>query len=261
MAVFGYGAVSDRAFVAFDQELDEGPWKEIVTKKHEEAAKESVLALLTVPRPVGWKLRLRFGIAGVLAALGAVSLAALDVAWDAAQRRLFHRIGAAIDDEDRSVRDAADRLRGQLLAGNGIAQTQYTFDEEVDFGRNQIALTQSGGPLAADAKKCKLETALADVEKTTAALADGIGRGKSEKRKAPSKQLREAMTECVAAFNAVHDDLAWFVRKAPSGAERDKLQALLGPLDSLLERATEASAQVPAAEPTPPTPSQDGKPA
>jgi len=264
MAAFGYGAVSDRAFVAFDQELDEGAWKEIATKKHEDAARESVVALLTAPKPVGWKVRLRLGIAEVLTALGAASLAVLDEGWDSAQRRLFHHVGAATDSDDRSVRAAADRLRGQILAGTGTAQTQYAYDDEVDFGRKQIALTQPGGPLAADAKKCKLEGALADVERTTAALAEGLGRGKNEKRRPPSKQLRDAMSECVAAFNAVHDELAWFVRKAPAGAERDKLQALLGPLDSLLERAAPAAAPV-AETPSPaapePAPQDTPKPA
>lgn len=103
---YGYASVADRGFVAFAEELDQEPWKGIATKKYEEAAKESASALLEAPLPVVWKLRLRLGIAGVLAALGAQSITALDAAWDSAQRRLFHRIAAAADDEDRALRAA-----------------------------------------------------------------------------------------------------------------------------------------------------------
>jgi hypothetical protein len=62
------------------------------------------------------------GIAERIAALGALSLGELDDAWDAAQQRLFHRIPAGVDDEDRAVRAEADRFRAQLLSGT--AQTQ-----------------------------------------------------------------------------------------------------------------------------------------
>ncbi len=254
MAGFGYGSVPDRAFVSFEHDLDEDAWKEINTKKYEEAAKDNAAALLSAPLPVTWKLRLRFGIAGVLYALGATSLAALDAAWDAAQRRLFHRIAVHVDDEDRAARDCADRLQAQLLMGTGTGQTQLDFEAEVDFGRNQIALTQEGGALAADAKKLKLGDVLAEVEKTTEALAKGLGRGSGDKRRTPSRHLREALAECVAAFNAVHESIAWFWAHTPPGAERDQLAALLAPLDRLLERhapGAPAPAKEPEAKPEP----------
>jgi hypothetical protein len=238
MAAFGYGNIPDRAFVAFERELDEGAWKEVVTKKYDEPAKESAAALLNAPSPVVWKIRLRTAIASVVVALGAPSIGLLDNAWDAAQRRLFHRIAAGVDDEDRALRDAADRLRAGLLAGTGTAQTQLDCDAEVDFGRQQIKLTQEGGHLAADAKKLKLADALADVAKTTEALAKGLGRGSGEKRKAPSKKLRDAVAECAASFNGVHDDLTWFISRTPKGPERDGLEALLAPLEGLLSRNT-----------------------
>jgi hypothetical protein len=254
MATFGYGNVPDRAFVAFNRELDEGAWNDIVTKKYDDPAKESAAALLTAPPPIVWKLRLRFGIAAVIAALGAPSLAALDDAWDAAQRRLFHRIAAGVDDENRDVRDVADRLRLQLLAGTGTAQTQLDYDAEVDFGRQQIALTQENGPLAADAKKLKLADALADVKKTTEALAQGLGRSSGEKRRPPSKQLRDAVAECAAAFNGVHDEIEWFIRRTPKGADRDVLTALLSPLEALLSRNGPVA---PAAPTTPAAPAPE----
>ncbi len=254
MAGLGYGNVNDRAFVAFADELEEGAWKDVVTKKYEEPGKESAAALLAAPQPVVWKLRLRFGIGAVIAALGAPALASLDNAWDASQRRLFHRIATGMDDKDRAVRDAADRLAARLLLGTGTAQTQLDYDGEVDFGRNQIALTQSGA-LAADVKKVKLDDALADVKKATEDLADGLGRSGGAKRKAPSKVLREAVAECAASFNAIHEQLGWFIRRTAKGAERDTLTALLAPLEALLSRSTPATSS-PSPSDSPETPPQ-----
>lgn len=271
MAALGYGSINDRAFVAFADELEEGAWRDIVTKKYEKEAKESASALLAAPQPVVWKLRLRFGIGGIVEALGVPSLALLDAGWDASQRRLFHRIATAVDDNDRAVRDAADRLAARLLLGTGTAQTQLDYHAEVDFGRNQIAITQAG-PLAADVKKIKLEDALADVKKATEDLAGGLGRSAGEKRKAPSKALREAVAECAGCFNAIHEQIDWFARRTPKGPERDTLTALLAPLEALLERSTQAPvaqaapaapepAQAPAAGGEAPAAAPDKKPA
>lgn len=236
MAIYGYGIVADRGFVAFEPELDDRAWKQIVTKKYEADGKDNAASLLSAPRPVVWKLRLRWSIGAILVALGAASLQALDQAWDAAQRRLYHRIAVGVDDEDRAVRDAADRLRSQLLSGSGTAQTQLDFDAEVDFGRQQIALTSEKGPLHGEAKKLKLTDVLAEVHKATEALASGVGRAAGVKRRAPSRVLRDAVATCAASFNSVHDEIVWFAERTPAGPERDNLNALLAPLDELLAR-------------------------
>lgn len=236
MASFGYGNIPARGFVSFERELDEAPWKEIATKKYEEAAKDDASTLLDAPQLVIFKLRLRFGIAQVIAALGATPLTKLDQSWDATQRRLFHRIAVHVDDDDPAMRACADRLFAQLLSGTGTAQTKLDYDDEVDFGRNQIALTREGGALAADVKKLKLGDVLAEVATTTEALAKGLGRAGGGARKAPSRKLRDAVAECAAAFNAVHEGLSWFTARTPPGPDRDQLVALQAPLDRLLER-------------------------
>ena len=50
----------------------------------------------------------------------------------------------------------------------------------------------------ADAVADGLADALADVQKTTEALALALGRSTREKRKSPSKQIRDAISECAA---------------------------------------------------------------
>lgn len=108
---------------------------------------------------------------------------------------------------------------------------------QIPFVR-QVALALEKGPLAADAKVARLEPVLGDVKKTTEALAEGLGRATGGKRRPPSKRLRDAVGECAAAFNSVHDEIAWFARKAPAGPDRDHLLALLAPMEALLARST-----------------------
>lgn len=247
MAGLGYSNLTDRAFVGFEPELDKDAWNDISTKKYEEGAKDDAAVLIQAPLLVTCKLRLRFGIAGIVAAHGATSLVKLDNNWDATQRRLFHRIAVHVDDEIAENREAADRLFAQLLAGTGTAQTQLDFDAEVDWGQKQVRLTAKDGPLAADAKRLGLGDILAEVAKTTDALAAGLGRDTGAARKAPSRRLRDALAACAAAFNSVHELLSWFWENTPPGAERDKVAALLAPLERLLERNQTVAA--PAKEP------------
>ncbi|MBK8252510.1 MAG: hypothetical protein IPK82_07560 [Polyangiaceae bacterium] len=234
MAAYGYGLLKENAFLGFSAELKTGAWGDIATKKWDGTT--SAADLIQAPQPVIWKIRLTWGIAAVLASLGAPRLVDLDADWDAAQRRLYHGVAAARDDKNKAVQKAADRLAAALLTGAGTAQTNFSLDDEVDFGRAQIAATSKGGPLADDAEKLNLGAQLADVQKATDALAAALGRSNGQKRHAPSKQLRLALSECAAAFNAVHEQVAWFVAKTPPGTDRDGLAALLQPLDELLSR-------------------------
>ena len=88
-----------------------------------------------------------------------------------------------------------------------------------------------------------------------------IGRGAGDKRRPPSRKLRSAIAECAASFNAVHEDLAWFVGRTLPGAERDKLTALLVPLEALLSRhAPATSAEAAPADTTLHPPAEPPKP-
>lgn len=150
-----------------------------------------------------------------------------------------------VDSDNHATRAATDRLRNQMLTGSGTGQTQLSCDHQVDLGRHQIALTQEAGPLSADAKKLKLGDVLQNVQKTTDALAQTLGRTIGEKRHAPSKQIRTAIAECVSVFNAVHNDLEWFVAKTSPGPDRDRFVALLEPLEQLLARNESTSEATP----------------
>ncbi len=160
-----------------------------------------------------------------------------DAEWDSAQRALNLCLATAAEHKDPAVREAAGRLRGALLKGAGTEQTTLSYDEEVDYGRQQL-LRAAKDPLAADAKKIPgLRDHLARIDEATEALAKAIGRGPGQKRAAaPSKRLREAMSACVTAFNAIHDEIAWTVEHTPPGKVRDHLEALHAPFLALLDR-------------------------
>jgi hypothetical protein len=208
-----------------------------------------------------WKLRLTWSLDDLIAALETGSteaLKALDDSWDSCQRRLFHNVGAASEDEDPKIRLAAARVAAALLQGNGLAQTTLPYDEEVDVGRKQVALANSEG-LSGDIALLKLEARVEQIDATTEKLADALGRSGGKKRGARSGRVREAMASCAVAFNGVHDDLAWLIDHLPEGKERQGLQALLTPLESLLTRypATAAAAPEP---PAPAEPAPEKKP-
>jgi hypothetical protein len=248
MSGYGYSTLTDRAFVGFLSELSSGAWAKIDTSKFEHLGDHGAASLLDAPHTVVWKLRLTWGIQGVMSALGNKPVGELDDAWDATQRRLFHKIAAAADAPESAQRDAADRLTAVLLLGNGTAQTALDYDAEVDFGRKQVALARSNQSIAADVKELGLEPTLAQIEQATEALAGGIGRQTGGKRATPSRRLRSALFDCAATFSGVRDAIEWFLSRTHPGTQHDQLEALLAPLVTLASRGS------PTAHTQPPTP-------
>lgn len=122
-----------------------------------------------------------------------------------------------------------------MLLGNGTAQTTLPYDEEVDFGRKQVALAASEA-VAADIALLKLEARIEQIEAATEKLAEAMGRGGGGRKGARSLRVREAIGACVVAFNSVHEDIAWFIERLAEGKERKQMQALLAPLEALLAR-------------------------
>ena len=100
----------------------------------------------------------------------------------------------------------------------------------------QLLLTKSG-QAAADVKKVKLADALGDIAEATDALAKSVGRKAGVKRATtPAMRQREALGACNAAFNAVHEQIAWFIDHTPNGPDRDHLLSLQAPFEALLAR-------------------------
>jgi hypothetical protein len=253
MTRYGYGYVPDKGFISCLNDFSEGAWKDVSIKKYDNPEQKLAPALFegSAP-PVRWKLRACWAIATLRDALGAGSeiLDQLDVDWDSAQRKLNYSVGMASEDEDPKKREAGERLRGALLLGNGIAQTKLSWEEEVDFGRKQVALTKEGS-LADDARLVGLQLSLKAVEKTTEALARGLGRTSDQKRVGTrAARLREALAGCATAFNGIHSEITWFLDHTEDGPLRARLLLLLAPLQALLDRYSSKNG-VKTAEPAP----------
>lgn len=238
MASYGYSYVPEKGFIGFQRDFSAGEWAEVSSKKYDSPEQKAGAGLVNAPHPVVWKLRATWAITALREALGrsAASIEALDVRWDSLQRKLHYTLGSSVEDDDSSKRECAERLRGVLLLGNGTAQTRLSFDQEVDFGRQQLALT-ARGPLAEAAAAVGLGSLLKQIDDATEALARGIGRGPGNQRAGTrSARIREALMACVVAFNGIHDDIAWFLERTEPGEARSRLERLNAPFEALLER-------------------------
>lgn len=257
MAALGYSYVPEKGYVAFGQEMTEGAWKDVSIKKYDVADRRLAAGvLLGMARPVLWKLRVTWVLGDLRVALGMATadvMLGLDGDWDRAQRRFHFTVAGAGEHPDPAVREAAARVRERLLLGNGTAQTNLGWDEEVDFGRQQLELAGEGR-LAADIKRLGAGDHIAEIRKTTEALATGLGRGPGQKRAgARSQRVRESLVACSATFNAVHDEMAWIIDHTDPGTDRDQLVAFHAPFQALLDRYPPpgASSTKPVTMPTP----------
>lgn len=241
MSRYGYSYVTDRGFTSFARVLSEGAWKDISLKKYDTES-DTLFAkssLLESSLPVMWKLRATWSIRVLVRAMGVTStdaLIELDGEWDSAQRALNLALLVATEHREVDRRAAAERLRTALLLGSGTAQTQLSYEKEVDFGYSQLDLTGKA-PLSADVKATGIKPHLERVRDATDALAMGLGRAPGQRRAGTrARRIREALVGCSTAFNMIHDQLAWTLEHTAPGNDRDLLEALQAPLLALLDR-------------------------
>jgi hypothetical protein len=230
----GYGALNESPFISFGKDLTEGEWASIEAGEWDARFLEDPLA---VPLGVASKIRLLWGIKNLISAKAAAdNLPQADKTWDSKQKRVFGKLILSSEDDDPAVREAAERLKVTLLKGGGLAQTTLGADEEVDFGREQLNLAAQPD-VAADVRLTGLGPLLEEVRVATEDLATAVGRGSGKQRKAPGERLRLALVACRIDFNGVHDDLDAALKRLGPGQPRDRIAALLQPLEQMLDRA------------------------
>lgn len=262
MTRYGFGHIPEKGYISFQHELEQGAWKDIaIASLPARAQLMSGTLLFETSRPQVWKLRAYWTIEALKEALGISSnaLDPLDADWDRHQRRLNFTLGAAAEDPDPAKSAAAERLRAALLLGNGTAQTNLGYDGEVDFGRQQFALTTQG-PLASDSQLLGIGGLIQQISQATEALANGLGRSAGDKRSAGrATRIREALSACTGAFNAIYDEITWFLEHTEPGPAHDQLAALRAPFAALLDRYPPPRAKgepEPSVPPEPPTQQQ-----
>jgi hypothetical protein len=241
MARYGYGYVTDKGFASFARALSEGAWKDVSIEKHDGDGDPPLAKgpLLEASPALLWKLRATWAIRALLGAMGTATaddLLRLDAEWDSSQRALNLTLLAAGEHRDAEHRAAAERLRTALLLGGGTGQTQLSYEKEVDFGIAQRDLAGKA-PLSADVKAVGVGEHLERIGDATDALAIGLGRGPGQVRAVSrARRIRDALAACAAAFNTIHDELAWAIEHTGPGNDHQRLEALYAPFLALLER-------------------------
>ncbi|MBI5517365.1 MAG: hypothetical protein HY909_26565 [Deltaproteobacteria bacterium] len=232
---YGFGSVTEAGFTGFRKALDEGAWASVELGALDREEPSLLGAPGEVTLAAGWKLRLRWSLGALNAALAGQDAANVeDAAWDRLQRRLDAQLSVHESEEDPALVSAAQRLRRRLLRGDGTLQTSYRYEDEVRFGRMQVA-EASDGECAQDVALCGLGSTLQLIGEATERLAEKIGYGVQEAKPRPRSVLvREAWAGCVVAFDAVYGELRWYLAHARSEAHKATGEALLAPLQRLL---------------------------
>lgn len=252
MAKNGYGAVDGKGFVSFGGAFEEGAWESVQIKKHDNEEMVALSPIASLPVAVFLKLQGTWGIRSLVKAMSVGNNVELDQEWDSAQRAFSAGVASEEDHKDPAHRAAAGRIRTALLDGAGTSQTQLDLDKEYDFGMKQLRLAEEKS-LAADLKLTGLTSMLGRIQEATVALGEGTGRAPGKNR-APARSLRirDALQECSAAFNNIHDYLTWAIDHSASGPDRDKLEQMLAPFQALLDRYPATAASAGAASPAAP---------
>ncbi len=228
-----FNHVPAAGFAAFDVELATGDWACVDSSRYEGGPRRAAKALEDGPTLPIVKLRLKWAIAALLQAIDVAGDAKeCDRNWDTLQNQLASILGARSASTDGIKRAASQRLQGILLLHSNAAQTKLSYQQEVDFGRNQVAHV-SQGQGAADVASLGLVPLMLEIAATTEALAMAIGYGNCTQ--SPQERKLSARATCAATFDSVAYWLDW-IAEFGSEADRERAEALRAPLEQLAAR-------------------------
>ncbi len=239
MSQLSFTHVPSTGFSAFHAKFTTGVWALIDISAYEGIG---ATPLWSAPTLAVAKVRMKKAVMELLHAIdGAGSAKGCDQLWDGCQKQLNGLLGVSAVSNTSAKREAAARLQKILLLGAGEGQTRLRYQEEVDFGRKQVALV-SQGQAATDVALLGLTPVIAEIVAATDALAVAIGHGNSVR--APHRRKAMATMGCVATFGWAADSFAWMIEHAGTGPDRELAVALLATLDELITRypATRTSA-------------------
>jgi len=221
-------------FAAFDVELASGDWACVDSSRYEGGPRRTAKALEDGPTLPIVKLRLKWAIAALLQAIDVAGDAKeCERNWEGSQKQLASILGARAVSTDVIKRAAAQRLQTSLLLPSSASQTKLPYQQEVDFGRNQV-LHVSQGQGAADVASLGLIPLMLEIAATTEALAIAIGYGTCTKT--PQERKVSARASCAATFASAAYWLDWIAEFGSEEADRERAEALRAPLEQLASR-------------------------
>jgi len=234
MADVSFYHVPAEGFTAFATQLDQGEWRNIDVSAYIGADGRLLKSIGDAPGFVMLKAQLVLVVKEVSAIVDSTGGAkGFDDSWDNTQKRFSGLIALARLSAKAQERDAAERLHAKLLLGrSGEGQTRLSYQQEVDFGRNQIRLADET-QTAADIALLGLGSVMAQIATATEDLAGAINVGRQGQ--APAKQRKAAVADCVHAFGTVYRSLDWLERSGDP-ADQTKAGALRSTLDALTSR-------------------------
>lgn len=234
MAELRFHNVPPEGFVAFASELATDEWGNIDITPHIGPNCTTTQPFFTIPLLVAYKILLTWVIDTLVGTReNARSAKDVDQDWDDSQRRLRALLDMWSAHKDALKREAAARLRKALLRGAGTAQTQLSYQKEVEFGRQQLE-TVAKGQAADDVALLDLGSAIDDIRQATDALASAIGYGQATGR--PFEQREAALATCIETFESITQNLGYIAANKALGAESLRAAKLRAPFEALAAR-------------------------
>jgi hypothetical protein len=233
----GFSFVPVEGWLGFKADFEASLWGKIVVNPHLFFTMSDAELALALRHDQAMKLKIVAALLQVEAASVAEPAAAVvaDGGWDRVERLLDLDVKRERLSEDVKRRDAAELLHGELLAGGGTAQTKFTYDDEVDFGRMQKAKMQQ--PAVAEAVNLLgLQARMQEIDAATEQLAQVLGRIGEQRAQPPMKRLNNAVKRCVKVCNIVYKSLQLYQDAATTDVARRTFADLLAPFDQLLQR-------------------------
>lgn len=238
MTLHGYSSVSNDGLIAFEDELlQRAPWAEIQTPSDHHQVCADPSARLSLRADASIKLGLLLAIAALKRARYDIPTTAADIdpKWDREQRLADLDLDREALSEDPARVAAAQLIRDVVFQGHKTGQTSFSYQDEVDFGRHQVAAAQA--PHVAQALSLLgMTDRVARIGALTDALSRALGRADQAKALSQYQQTRLSRQHCVAAFNSAHDALSLCATQATTDAARAHFAALLAPFQALLTR-------------------------
>lgn len=236
MTTFGYSFASDRGLIAFPQDLANSAWRDVPALPVGDLDALGD-ALLSAPFTSALLWMVQTSIHHLAQAVERAPSAAsvADDGFDHRQRAFDASLDLALLSDDPAEVAAAQRLKDALTLGGGTAQTALSYQDEVDFGRDQVRRAQQP-PLSDDVAALNLTRRVADIHAATERLALTLGRIDQDPNLPPSRRLILTRAACTTTLNCVHTLLNNLRANAPSAATRDQISKLLAPFEALLAR-------------------------